>query len=94
MIPNLPRENLLDLCRRMFVIRHFEENLVPLHDKGVFGGHYHLYVGQEGYRRAGALLSATPTTISSPRTETTAICSPAAPNRKNYSPKSSAAPTA
>ena len=31
----------------MFVIRHFEENLVPLHDQGVFGGHYHLYVGQE-----------------------------------------------
>ena len=31
----------------MFVIRHFEENLVGLHDKGVFGGHYHLYVGQE-----------------------------------------------
>ena len=48
MLPNLPRENLLDLCRRMFVIRHFEENLVPLHDKGIFGGHYHLYVGQEG----------------------------------------------
>jgi len=47
MLPNLPKENLLELCRRMFVIRHFEENLVPLHDKGVFGGHYHLYVGQE-----------------------------------------------
>lgn len=31
----------------MFVIRHFEENLVGLHDTGVFGGHYHLYVGQE-----------------------------------------------
>ena len=47
MLPNLPRENLLELCRRMFTIRHFEENLVLLHDKGVFGGHYHLYVGQE-----------------------------------------------
>ena len=47
MLPNLPRENLLELCRRMFVIRHFEESLVGLHDKGVFGGHYHLYVGQE-----------------------------------------------
>ncbi len=47
MLPNLPREALLDLCRRMFVIRHFEESLVPLHDKGVFGGHYHLYIGQE-----------------------------------------------
>ena len=47
MLPKLSRENLLDLCRRMFVIRHFEENLVPIHDKGVFGGHYHLYIGQE-----------------------------------------------
>lgn len=47
MLPKLARESLLDLCRRMFVIRHFEENLVPLHDSGVFGGHYHLYIGQE-----------------------------------------------
>ena len=47
MLPKLPRENLLELCRRMLVIRHFEESLVPLHDKGVFGGHYHLYIGQE-----------------------------------------------
>jgi TPP-dependent pyruvate/acetoin dehydrogenase alpha subunit len=31
----------------MFVIRHFEESLVPLHDQGVFAGHYHLYIGQE-----------------------------------------------
>lgn len=48
MIPKIPREQLLEICRRMFVIRHFEENLVALHDQGVFGGHYHLYVGQEG----------------------------------------------
>ena len=47
MLPKLPREALMDLCRRMFVIRHFEESLVPLHDSGVFGGHYHLYIGQE-----------------------------------------------
>lgn len=47
MLPNLPREALLDLCRRMFTIRHFEESLVPLHDRGVFSGHYHLYIGQE-----------------------------------------------
>lgn len=47
MLPRLPRADLLELCRRMFIIRHFEENLVPLHDKGVFGGHYHLYIGQE-----------------------------------------------
>src|SRR5215831_11594335 len=47
MLPKVPRETLLDFCRRMFIIRHFEESLVPLHDKGVFGGHYHLYIGQE-----------------------------------------------
>jgi TPP-dependent pyruvate/acetoin dehydrogenase alpha subunit len=39
MLPKIARESLLELCRRMFVIRHFEESLVPLHDKGVFGGH-------------------------------------------------------
>ncbi|HXF76870.1 MAG TPA: thiamine pyrophosphate-dependent enzyme [Methylomirabilota bacterium] len=48
MLPRLPREQLLEICRRMFTIRHFEENLVLLHDKGIFGGHYHLYIGQEG----------------------------------------------
>ena len=48
MLPDLSRENLLALCRRMFLIRHFEESLVPLHGKGIFSGHYHLYVGQEG----------------------------------------------
>jgi TPP-dependent pyruvate/acetoin dehydrogenase alpha subunit len=48
MLPKLPREKLVDLCRRMFVIRHFEESLVPLHDRGIFSGHYHLYIGQEG----------------------------------------------
>jgi pyruvate dehydrogenase E1 component alpha subunit len=47
MLPKLSRESLLELCRRMFVIRHFEESLVPLHEKAVFGGHYHLYIGQE-----------------------------------------------
>jgi TPP-dependent pyruvate/acetoin dehydrogenase alpha subunit len=47
MLPKVPRETLLDFCRRMLIIRHFEESLVPLHDKGVFGGHYHLYIGQE-----------------------------------------------
>jgi TPP-dependent pyruvate/acetoin dehydrogenase alpha subunit len=47
MLPKVPREALLDFCRRMLVIRHFEESLVPLHDTGVFGGHYHLYIGQE-----------------------------------------------
>jgi TPP-dependent pyruvate/acetoin dehydrogenase alpha subunit len=47
MLPKVPREELLEMCRRMLVIRHFEENLVALHDRGEFGGHYHLYIGQE-----------------------------------------------
>jgi pyruvate dehydrogenase E1 component alpha subunit len=47
MLPKAPRETLRDFCRRMLIIRHFEESLVPLHDKGVFSGHYHLYIGQE-----------------------------------------------
>jgi acetoin:2,6-dichlorophenolindophenol oxidoreductase subunit alpha len=47
MLPKVSRETLLDFCRRMLIIRHFEESLVPLHDKGAFGGHYHLYIGQE-----------------------------------------------
>ena len=47
MLPKVSRELLRDFCRRMFIIRHFEESLVPLHDKGLFAGHYHLYIGQE-----------------------------------------------
>lgn len=47
MLPQLPKEQLLDLCRRMFVIRYFEESLVPLYEQKQFRGHYHLYVGQE-----------------------------------------------
>ena len=47
MIPKVPRESLLELCRRMLLIRHFEERLVHLHDEERFSGHYHVYVGQE-----------------------------------------------
>lgn len=47
MLPKLPKEQLLDLCRRMLVIRHFEESLVPLYAEKHFRGHYHLYIGQE-----------------------------------------------
>jgi len=47
MLPNLPRASLLDFCRRMLLIRHFEEALVDLYNKGHFRGHYHLYIGQE-----------------------------------------------
>ncbi len=48
MLPNLPRERLIEFCRRMLLIRHFEEALVSLYDKGDFRGHYHVYIGQEG----------------------------------------------
>jgi len=47
MLPKLPRESLLELCRRMLLIRHFEESLIGLHDQGRFEGHYHVYIGQE-----------------------------------------------
>ncbi len=47
MIPNVPRESLLELCRRMLLIRHFEERLIHLHDEERFSGHYHVYIGQE-----------------------------------------------
>lgn len=47
MLPKLPRESLIDICRRMLLIRHFEEMLVDLFAKGHFRGHYHLYIGQE-----------------------------------------------
>ena len=47
MIPKVPRESLLELCRRMLLIRHFEERLVHLHDEERFSGHYHVYIGQE-----------------------------------------------
>ncbi|MBI2360908.1 MAG: hypothetical protein HYV04_18720 [Deltaproteobacteria bacterium] len=47
MLPTLNREQLMDLCRRMFRIRHFEEKLILLHTEGRFSGHYHVYIGQE-----------------------------------------------
>lgn len=37
----------MDLCRRMLLIRHFEEGLISLYDEGHFRGHYHVYIGQE-----------------------------------------------
>jgi len=47
MLPKVPRESLLELCRRMLLIRHFEERLIHLHDEERFSGHYHVYIGQE-----------------------------------------------
>ena len=42
-----PREWMLESCRRMLLIRHFEETLIGLQNQGHFAGHYHVYIGQE-----------------------------------------------
>ncbi len=47
MLPDLPRERLLDLYRRMLLIRRFEEGLILLTKAGHAFGHFHLYIGQE-----------------------------------------------
>lgn len=47
MLPDLPREKLLEVCRRMLLIRSFEERLIALYEAGKFRGHYHVYIGQE-----------------------------------------------
>ena len=47
MIPALPKTQLLAQCRKMLLIRHFEEALIGLHREGRFRGHYHVYIGQE-----------------------------------------------
>ncbi len=47
MLPKLPKESLIESCRKMFLIRHFEEALVGLYQEGRFRGEYHLYIGQE-----------------------------------------------
>jgi pyruvate dehydrogenase E1 component alpha subunit len=41
------REWSVACCRKMLLIRHFEEKLVELHNQGHFAGHYHAYIGQE-----------------------------------------------
>jgi pyruvate dehydrogenase E1 component alpha subunit len=38
---------LLDIFKKMLAIRRFEENVFDLYEEGAFGGHYHLYIGQE-----------------------------------------------
>lgn len=47
MLPKLPRKQLIDICRRMFIIRHFEETLIGLSDEGHVRGNFHVYIGQE-----------------------------------------------
>lgn len=47
MLPKLPRNQLIEICRRMFLIRHFEERLIGLDDEGHVRGNFHVYIGQE-----------------------------------------------
>lgn len=47
MLPRLPKDQLLEQCRKMLLIRLFEERLIGLHWEGRFRGHYHVYIGQE-----------------------------------------------
>jgi TPP-dependent pyruvate/acetoin dehydrogenase alpha subunit len=41
MLPKLPQQELMELCRRMLVIRHFEEAFIDSGAKKEFRGHYH-----------------------------------------------------
>jgi 2-oxoisovalerate dehydrogenase E1 component len=47
MLPPLTPEELLDLFRRMWLVRCFEERLIGLAGEGEPFGHFHVYVGQE-----------------------------------------------
>ncbi|MFT5440268.1 MAG: TPP-dependent pyruvate/acetoin dehydrogenase alpha subunit [Alphaproteobacteria bacterium] len=38
---------MLDIFERMILIRRFEEAVYDFHQRKLFGGHYHLYIGQE-----------------------------------------------
>jgi len=40
-------EKLIRIFEQMLRIRRFEEGVFELHTAGAFGGHYHLYIGQE-----------------------------------------------
>lgn len=46
MLPDLHRDRLLDIYRRMLVIRRFEEALIALTERFDVG-HFHVYIGQE-----------------------------------------------
>jgi len=47
MIPTMPRENYLELFRKMLLIRRFEEACIQAAGKGQVPGHFHVYIGQE-----------------------------------------------
>jgi acetoin:2,6-dichlorophenolindophenol oxidoreductase subunit alpha len=47
---------MLDIFERMILIRRFEEAVYDFHQQKLFGGHYHLYIGQEA--TGGAVIAA------------------------------------
>jgi pyruvate dehydrogenase E1 component alpha subunit len=55
----LSRDELIELYRRMVLIRHFEENSAQLYTAGKIGGFLHLYIGEEAIA-VGACLALKP----------------------------------
>jgi len=47
MLPGLSKEQLVEILRRMLLIRRFEEKVAQLAQQRKFPGHFHLYIGQE-----------------------------------------------
>lgn len=47
MLPDIPRERLLELFRTTMLMRRFEEELILLTKSGFSVGHFHVYIGQE-----------------------------------------------
>ena len=47
MLPDLPREQLMEMFRTMLLMRRFEEELIAVTKSGVAVGHFHVYNGQE-----------------------------------------------
>ena len=47
MLPNLEKTDLVELLRKMLLVRRWEERLIRLAEEGPSFGHYHVYVGQE-----------------------------------------------
>ncbi len=58
MLPKLPQQELMELCRRMLLIRHFEEAPIALYAKEKFRGHNHSLPREEFISPARARIAA------------------------------------
>ncbi len=49
MLPDIPREQQLDMLRKMLMIRRAEEHVIRFNEdyEGLIRGHFHVYIGQE-----------------------------------------------